>query len=837
MRRFCGVLVFLLTLTVLICQPGSPALAAPPRQSSQLTALDPAACPPEGCAAGQRLSFRVAFEIGDYALAAGEDDYNVAVCFYIPADWYDAGSISLDAQGATTHQTYVPFSSQTCAPDSAPPAGYTLAAGGQAAMMENYFTDNLDLRLRIAPDAVTPGSMLARVFERDASNVWQRSLQLFTPQTSVVPPAASAYIASDASQCTGSPCYLNSSGDEPGGIGTALKDAVDASPADSVIQVNGTLPVKGQMVEINKPIRLVGAGQSRLTTLAGAPCSATAPLLRFSAGGSLENLNLDDGDCTGAFDRPLVLIDSAEPVNILGNTLTGASDAIRVSGAGEGKVNVQFNQISGNSGYALFWDNTSAASLHMSANNLHANRGGMAVECSLGAKAPAGNRVVDHNYWGAEAPDASSHCALNPAKRLGAPVILNSDGPGVQAKRLTVSEQPQAAFNGEITYMRIGGSDFDIYLVNHGGEYPTSQPFAETALNAPLPCSNAWDVFLSDPAPAGTTLDLTFSYAGSQACMAAVEMSAFCEQSSAPEAYPLYWYDPGGTVTTGWNGQKPNGSAAGGANGQNTQCDLTNHAIKVSIDEDGRPGLNSDLNFTPFLVGIPMPRTFNAFASDQTNTVFWTTFAEPDVSGFRLLRSLNPNGPFEPVSDLIQRRGSATSGMTYNFADGGRTNGVTNYYRLQTIRSSGDSIFSQVISIVPNVATPTPTWTRAPTSTPWPTVTPYSFPTSIYTFPTRANAAFHDRDPSRLRHKTTRYPDRCCLAFRSNRDRHAGNIRHVDGHTNRGHTRHHAYLHTDLAAHTVSQPADQGRQPLHLASDGHPLIGGPGRRFDLAAFP
>lgn len=740
-RRFILIIALLFLAVAGSANVASQPVRPGPRlQSSQLAALEPAGCPPEGCAAGQRLSYRLSFEIGSYAPAT---EPNVAVCFYAPSDWLDSQyAPQLSGAGAVTGQAYAPYPANTCPHDPAPPAGYAVQAGAEGAMNTFFFTDSLDIRFRIARGAVTPGSLLARVFQRDGAGVWTRSLQLFTPQVTILPPAGTVYLGASPTACGGSPCYLNSTGDEPGGVGTGLKDAVDAAdPAGGAvtIQVDGTIPLKSQMVELNRAVRLVGAGQAGFTVQPGAACSPSAALLRFSAGGSLEYLNLDDGTCQDAGNRPLVIIDSAQPVAILNSTLSGGSDAIRVSGAGAGAVRAEFNRISGNSRYALFWDNTSAADLDMLANNLDGNRAGSAVECSAGAPAPAANRRVNHNYWGSTVPGAESHCNLQQSKRLGAPVAPNPDRPGVLAQRVTVTDQVQHAFGQAVSFVRSGGSNFDLYLVDHGNSFPASLPFYENAVS-PLPCSHPYDVFLAGQAPAGTTLDLSFSYAADAACVAAVEMSTFCEQTGAPQNYPLYWLDPAGQVTVGWNttGQAPNGPGAAGAAGQTTSCNLNDHSIKVSLDTSGRPGLDADLGYTPFLVGMPILKSFMPFASDQTVSLFWTTVSEPNVSGFRMLRSLNANGPFEPVSDLIPRRGSATSGMTYSFADGGRTNGITNYYRLQIEMSGGGTTLSQVVSIMPNIATITPTWTAAPTLTPWPTITPYSFPTSIFSYPTRA---------------------------------------------------------------------------------------------------
>ena len=202
-------------------------------------------------------------------------------------------------------------------------------------------------------------------------------------------------------------------------------------------------------------------------------------------------------------------------------------------------------------------------------------------------------------------------------------------------------------------------------------------------------------------------------------------VSQFCELTTNTAKFPLWWYDPAGLVTAGWDttGQNPAGSGAGGAPGQATTCDMLNDEIHVTIDNSGRPSLANDLNFTPFMVGIPMPATFQTLASNNTITVRWTTTSEVDLNGFYVLRSLAANGPFSPISDIIARKGSATAGGDYTFIDGGRANGVTNYYRLQIERSDGTYFFSDISSIIPNVATITPTPTPSRTLTLVPTRT------------------------------------------------------------------------------------------------------------------
>jgi hypothetical protein len=685
------------------------------------------------------LSYRLDFVVGAYTPAPAP---NVKVCVYIPAPWYDAGSVQLDANGGITGAAYV--SSGSCAEDTVPPAGYSLAKDGAAALNDFYFNDTLNLSFRIARTATAPGSILMRVFELNAG-AWTRTAQVFTSQLQVSPRAATVYVAADAAGCSALPCYLNSGGDQAAGLGTGLRDAIDAldgTQPNLRVVILGTVGLKSTPLIVDKLVNVEGSGDAALTAASGSACSPTAELLRFTAGGALRGLNLNDGSCSGANNRPLVVVDSPADVNIESNDLNGGADAIRVSGGGAGNVTVRFNHIRGNSGYALYWDNTSSARLDLIANNVDGNRGGDPVECSAGASAANANRQADHNYWGGQAPSAATHCSVKTGKHLGAPILALSGAPGVDARRVTVTGSKTYGFGNQIAYARTGGNDFDLFVVNHGSAFPEALPFPGAA-PAPNPCSNAWDVFLAGSAPADTTLELSLRYDRSAACIAAVETSSYCEQTTAPHNYPLWWYDPANAVTAGWDttGQKPAGSGAGGANGQTTTCDMSAHEIKVAIDTSGRPDLNTDLNFTPFLVGIPVPATWQGFASDRTITLVWTTTSEPDIAGFTVLRSSALSGPFVPISDLIERKGSATAGSSYSFADGGRTNGVASYYALRVLRSDGGSLQSNILTIIPNIPTQTNTPSSTPTRTATATFTPFRLPNTLAPAATRAFTA------------------------------------------------------------------------------------------------
>ncbi len=689
---------------------------------STITLIGPPACPPGGCAAGQRLSYQLDFELGAYDATLTVP--NVKVCVYIPTNWYDAASVRLGTNGGITNNPYTFIPGTTnCAEDATPPTNYSLAAAGESTFTGIFaFQDSLSFDFRIAAGASAPGSVLVRVFEQTAPGTWTRSSQTFTPQMTPIPSAGVVYVAGDPASCTSSPCYLNSAGDLPGGIGTGLKDAIDAVAAGSRVVVLGTVTLKGNAVRIDKQVDLTGSGDATLTASGG----CANPMLEITAGGSLRSLNINDGSCASP-DRDLVAVNTPADYTIQSNDLTGGAYAIRVTD-NTGSLTVQYNQIRGNSGYALYWDTGGASGrLSMVANNIYQNRAGDQVDCSAGASGAVANRRVDHNYWGAVSAPTASHCTASANKRLGAPILALANAPGVSVARVTVSTTKNYTFSNQVGFQRSAdGNDFDIYIVNHGTGSPDAIPFTAASLGSPNPCSNYYDVFLAEGAAPGGSMDLFFKYNSSTACTAAIESSQFCELTTNTAKFPLWWYDPSGQVTAGWDttGQNPAGSGAGGAAGQATSCDMPNDEIKVTIDTSGRPALNSDLTFTPFMVGIPVPATFITLASNNTVTVRWTTTSEADLSGFYVLRSLNAGGPFDPISDLINRVGSATTGSTYTFVDGGRTNGVINYYRLKIQRTDGTFFYSDILSIVPNVATITPTPTPSQTLTRVPTRSP-----------------------------------------------------------------------------------------------------------------
>lgn len=705
-------------------QTESPAEAKPGTrpvfQGTILAMTAPSACPAGGCAAGQRMNMRFDFELSTYAQAISP---NVKVCFYAPDSWATSWSVFTDPSPTVTGElTGLEYSRELdCAEDNARPAGYSLIAARVASINITMFSDSIPLDFRLANTASGSGRIVARLFERASdSDPFVRSKQSTTPTLTITSPAATSFVANNAAACgTYSPCYVNSGDDLPNGVGTGLRDAIEASPNGSTISIVGTYSIKSNTVAVDRPATITGLSGAVLTYTQTGACNQ--PMISLQASVTLQNLRINDGNCVNP-GRTLVDINSSQPVTILSNDLVNGDNAIVVRDNAGGVI-IRYNQITGNTGYAVYAEtHANNAPFEITANNLHGNRSGSAIDCSADASGPVANRKANHNYWGTTSPtQEESHCAISPGKRLGAPILQDSKAAGVSAMQVTVKEEKIYEFDNQIAYRRNGGNEFDLFIVNHGFLSNDSVPFSTAGGGeSPSPCSNAWDVFLLDGAAPSGALELFFKYNKTAACLAAINSNQYCDQTTNPAKYPLYWYDPATNATKGWNttGARPENLTSG--DGQATTCNITANEIQVTIDDSGRPNLTGDLNYTPFMVGIPVLRSFVPLASNQLITVTWTTNNEPDVEGFFVLRSIDGVN-FSPINgDLIEHRGSTLTGITnppYSFVDSGRVNGVTYYYRLQIVRADGRSLYSAIYPISANVATITPTFTASPTFT------------------------------------------------------------------------------------------------------------------------
>ncbi len=731
-----------------------------------ITQTGPLSCPDAGCAGGQRVNMGMDFDLSTFD--SSQPNANVKLCLYAPAQWIDPASLTTSAKGAATGVDYA--TAGDCAEDTSPPAGYVFIGARSAKLGANMFADSLQAAFRLAKDATGSGKVLVRLFE-NASTGWTRTQQATSPSIALAPapsvPTAAVYVASSAADCNTfaafATCFVNSADDLPGGLGTGLKDAIDARPEHSVIIPLGQYMIKSNTVTVDKAVILEGVVGSTVT-YGGNTCSNS--MLLLTRGASINNLEVNDGSNCPAGHRDLIEVNSPDGVVIEYNHLTRGNRAIWVHD-NNGGVTVRYNQIDQNAAQAVFWEGAqSAAPLEVVGNNLVNNglatsnaANGTLIDCGTGATAALPARKAEHNYWGGLAvPSASNtHCIITPGKQLGAAVAARPGAWGVQVRRVMVTTTKTYAYNNQIAYQHTdGGSDFDLYLVNHGFGGTESAPFASLSGYSPSPCGNYWDVFLVDgPIPQGT-LNLFLKYDKTPGCLATINSTQFCEQTATtPDAsvYPLWWYEPAHNVTNLWNmtGQNPNGSGAGGAVGQTTTCHPDLNEIQVAVDTSGRPALDKDFNYLPLMTGIQVLNTFNVSSSNKNVTMVWSTNVEPEVSGFYMLRGTDGNH-FSPITDLISRKGNNLSGATYSFVDANRPLDSTFYYRLEIVRTDNTILYSPVQSSMVTLATATHTPTPGPTATytrtPGPTPTRTIPPPTATQVPTRVPTSQPTRIPS-----------------------------------------------------------------------------------------
>ncbi len=666
-------------------------------QATQLILVSPAACPPAGCAAGQTLDLRASFDLVNLDPAPAP---NVQVCLYTPANWA-AESFRIDATGTGTGTAYQPGTANC----GSAPEGYAMTGGVSAQISAGAVSDQLNLGFRVGRTATASGSVLVRVYQKTAAG-WQSPEESFAA-IGVTPTAATVYAANDAAACgSSSPCYLNSGADSAGGVGTALKDAVDAQPA--TVTVLGDYAVKSNTVIVDKVVTVLGSADSRIT-YAGASCSE--PVLRLTAGVTLRSLTITDGVNCSAPSRDLVEVDSPADVTLEYVDLLSGQNGLKVSD-NTGNVTLRFSQVMDNSEYALFRvPYTAGGTVQAVGNNLYNNRPGVQVDCGNAGQ-------VDHNFWGFgdTATSATSQCTVSNNKRLGAPAQPRSGDAGVQGEVVTVTTAKQNRFNGLVSYQRSAdGGDYKLNLINHGAGSPENVPFTGGALGSLTACSNYYDIFLEKDVIPSAQLTLSLRYDQFLAgCASTIETAEYCTSGDAAKI-PLYWFSPSGTVPGVWQ--------TTGETGQVTTCNTAAKEIQVVIDTTDRPDFANDLNFTPFVVGLPpQPSSvvitrFVAIPGSGQASIQWSTASEVNLSGFYVLRGLAAAGPFERITGLIVHTGSSASGANYEYIDTGLISNTTYYYRLEIVNNSLGSNFSNVISATIGQPTPTPTLTFTPTHT------------------------------------------------------------------------------------------------------------------------
>ena len=693
-----------------------------------ITLLSPSACPRGGCAAGQRLNLSLNFSVSPVYPAT-----NTQVCVYAPAGgWADNSTGWISDEGELTQTSYTAGETGSlCSTNS--PSGYEFITGAYAYLANSDFSDELELALNINSAASTDGDILTHIYEANGSGVWALTNELTPLSLSVAPHTNSVYVANTAAVCGGnSPCYINSGDDLANGLGTGLRDAVNAASNGDTLQILGDYTIKSESVLIDQVVTLTG-GQDAAFSYGGSICSE--PMLTVTSGASIQNLTLD-GTC-GSSHRTLIDIDSSAMVVVEHNTLVNGNIGIHLQD-NTGGARVAFNAFENSTGYAVYKEGSSG-DVSIYANNIVGNGGSYQVNCNNSGSA-------DHNFWGANETATSNalYCSASNGKQLGAAIETTAGTPGVSAEQVTVTGFKQSVFGGAIAYNHDGGTNYDLIIVNHGQDADENVPFFNTLGNSITPCSNFYDVFLAEGESPGV-LNLSIEY--DAACESTIESPDYCG-SGNQEDVPLWWYDPANNVTEYWDttGQAPDGPGAGSTLGQVTTCNSTSNEISVEIGSStGRhPNLTNDLDFTPFVVGLPNEggvnlSQFTVTFDGSDNKVRWTTTAENNISGFHVLRSDTENGTYSRISSLIPAIGDSNIGGIYYYTDESVQFTRTYYYKLEVINKQGESVqFYGPKSVLTSTATPTSTMTRTPTKTrtryPTRTSTPYYYrsPTSYY---------------------------------------------------------------------------------------------------------
>jgi hypothetical protein len=756
-------------------------------QSNTLTQTSPTICPSSGCAAGQRINFQAIFNASP-VFTTGP---NTQVCVYAPATvgtgtkpWADPSSFVIGSTGTSGGAYTAGETASVCTNNL--PLNYAILGGAYASLQATVTGDTINFAFRIyrttTASADISSPLTVKIFQASADGTTWTATALPTKTIKVAAASSPAYVANDAAACgTKNPCYVNSGDDLTHGVGTGLKDAVDALAAPANILILGSYAIKSNAVNINQGDIVQGVNNATLTS---ADTTCANAMLLISAGATIENLNITDGPCANTA-RDLIAINSTKNVTIESNNLTNGKNAISIAD-NTGFVLVRFNQIQGNLGYAILRSaGTGTGTLLAVANNIIGNQGAAQAECNSKGQ-------VDHNYWGkGQTVTASvSNCTASEGKRLGAPIMTNPAIPGVDAQRVTVTGTKTAVNSVVIPGASLGLSvqhsaqhsapdtDFDLYVVNHGYGNNDVIPFLGAGTDYLVACGNFLDIFMAEN-NSGTPaeLDLAFKYNLNATCITTVESANYCGQTIDATRYPLWWFDPQNDISNGW--------ATTGNTGLTTSCSTADKEINIAVTGSGRPDFAGDLNFTPFVVGLPdlvKILRFNVSASIGQALIQWETAYENNLSGYYVARSLQPNGIYGRTSGLIPAKGNSTIGGNYYFQDTYLDYGTTYYYKLEFVDQNGNSIgyYGPVagitatatptitptftVTVTPTITptltrtiTPTVTLTRTPTTAPtWTqTWTPYVYYTyTPYRYPTWTNTPFVFRSSTPIRTAT-----------------------------------------------------------------------------------
>jgi len=315
--------------------------------------IAPNSCPDGGCAAGQRLNFTVEFTVD---VSSDLNSAEKVICVYAPTEgnsggspWAEPGSIEIIPTGKLSSITYDLDNSTInnyCA--ASIDTGETFLAGASAVLTTGT-TDQLDFNLNINSSTTYNGDLTVRFVQPKLDLTPEDDPATHIASFEIAELTSTVYAADTPEDCSAhSPCFVNTLEDGPHGLGTALRDAVEAVDTGATIRVLGDYPIKNNTVLIDKNIILSGYADSSLT-YSGSSCSL--PMLSVITGSTIQNLNLDDGTCTST-SRTLIQVNSALDVQIKHNTLMQGKYGVEVRN-NTGDIHIAFNEILENDNYGI----------------------------------------------------------------------------------------------------------------------------------------------------------------------------------------------------------------------------------------------------------------------------------------------------------------------------------------------------------------------------------------------------------------------------------------------------------------------------------------------------
>jgi parallel beta-helix repeat protein len=94
--------------------------------------------------------------------------------------------------------------------------------------------------------------------------------------------------------------------------------------------------------------------------------------------------------------------------------------------------------------------------------------------------------------------------------------------------------------------------------------------------------------------------------------------------------------------------------------------------------------------------------SFTAVGADEAVELSWRTGSELENLGFHLYRARSSSGPFDRITDVpIAGLGSSPIGAEYRYRDTGLLNGVTYFYELEDIETTGGKTLHGPVSATP----------------------------------------------------------------------------------------------------------------------------------------